>query len=430
MSTEPATAASGPALPAPYFESPDRRFRLYQGDCLALMPLMPEAAFDLIFADPPYFLSNGGITCHAGKMVSVHKGKWDESKGAEADHEFTLAWLRQCRRLLKPNGSIWVSGTHHIIHSVGFAMQRLGFKLLNDITWVKPNPPPNLSCRYFTHATETIIWAGRDKKCRHKFNYALMKRLNGDKQMKSVWQIEAPRREEKVFGKHPTQKPVALLQRIIAAASDENDLVLDPFSGSGTTGIAAARLGRPYMGVDLDSNFLDMTARRFVGVPQADSPERILAVVRAHAEAEPTPPALAQVLGVTERQVHYYRQAAMVLGLLRRLPSGWQTTQQGRALCGPDETETRRLLAGVILAHPLVTTAAARLRPLRDAQSRQEALARLLYLSTALSESTSQRRAQTLLAWLDWAQEMREGTPGLFHDIPPASEEPQDAAVA
>jgi site-specific DNA-methyltransferase (adenine-specific) len=154
-------------LPSPYFESADRRFRLYQGDCLALMPLMPEAAFDLIFADPPYFLSNGGITCHAGKMVPVHKGKWDESKGAEADHEFTLAWLRQCRRLLKPNGSIWVSGTHHIIHSVGYAMQRLGFKLLNDITWVKPNPPPNLSCRYFTHATETIIWAGRDRKCRY-----------------------------------------------------------------------------------------------------------------------------------------------------------------------------------------------------------------------------------------------------------------------
>lgn len=227
------------ALPPPYFESPDCRFRLYQGDCLQLMPLMPAETFDLIFADPPYFLSNGGITCHAGKMVSVHKGKWDESRGAEEDHRFTTAWLEACRRLLKPGGSIWVSGTAHIIHSVGYAMQRLGFKLLNDITWVKPNPPPNLSCRYFTHATETIIWAGRDKKCRHKFNYALMRRLSGGKQMTSVWTIEAPRREEKVFGKHPTQKSLALLERIIAAASDENDLVLDPFSGSGTTGIAA-----------------------------------------------------------------------------------------------------------------------------------------------------------------------------------------------
>jgi site-specific DNA-methyltransferase (adenine-specific) len=128
-------------LPSPYFESPDRRFRLYQGDCLDLMPRMPEASFDLIFADPPYFLSNDGITCHAGKMVSVNKGKWDQSKGPEADHEFTLRWLRECRRLMKPHGSIWVSGTAHIIHSVGYAMQRLGFKLLNDITWVKPNPP-------------------------------------------------------------------------------------------------------------------------------------------------------------------------------------------------------------------------------------------------------------------------------------------------
>jgi site-specific DNA-methyltransferase (adenine-specific) len=160
---------------------------------MELMPRMPEATFDLIFADPPYFLSNDGITCHAGKMVSVNKGMWDKSKGAAADHAFTLRWLSQCQRLLKPNGTIWVSGTMHVIHNVGFAMQELGFKLLNDITWVKPNPPPNLSCRYFTHATETIIWAGRDSKCRHRFNYALMKHLNGGRQMTSVWTVPAPR---------------------------------------------------------------------------------------------------------------------------------------------------------------------------------------------------------------------------------------------
>ncbi|MCX5685153.1 MAG: site-specific DNA-methyltransferase, partial [Planctomycetota bacterium] len=253
-----ALQSSAADLPQPYFESDDHRFRLYQGDCLQLMPRMPEAAFDLIFADPPYFLSNGGITCQAGKMVSVHKGKWDESKGAEADHEFTLRWLAECRRLLKPNGSIWVSGTAHIIHSVGYAMQQLGYKLLNDITWVKPNPPPNLSCRYFTHATETIIWAGRDKKCRHKFNYALMRRLNEGKQMLSVWRMDAPRREEKVFGKHPMQKPLGLLERIIAASTDENDLVLDPFSGSATTGIAAAKMGRPFFGIEMATSFLDM----------------------------------------------------------------------------------------------------------------------------------------------------------------------------
>jgi site-specific DNA-methyltransferase (adenine-specific) len=255
--------AARPPLPPPYFESPDKRFRLYQGDCLDLMPRMPEAAFDLIFADPPYFLSNDGITCHAGRMVSVNKGKWDQSKGAEADHAFTARWLSECRRLLKPDGGIWVSGTAHIIHSVGYAMQKLGFKLLNDITWVKPNPPPNLSCRYFTHATETVIWAGRDRRSKHKFNYALMKRLNRGKQMTSVWTIPAPGREEKVFGKHPTQKPVALLERIIAASTDENDLVLDPFSGSGTTGIAAARLRRLFVGIDVDPQYLEKAKKRY-----------------------------------------------------------------------------------------------------------------------------------------------------------------------
>ena len=150
-------------LPAPVYDDPKHHIRLYQGDCLELLALIPESTVDLIFADPPYFLSNGGITCHAGRMVSVNKGDWDKSKGPDANHEFNRAWLAACQRVLKPNGSIWVSGTAHVIHSVGFAMQQLGFKLLNDISWVKPNPPPNLSCRYFTHATETIIWAARTK---------------------------------------------------------------------------------------------------------------------------------------------------------------------------------------------------------------------------------------------------------------------------
>ena len=190
---------------------------------------------DLIFADPPYFLSNNGITCHAGRMVSVNKGEWDRSRGAEANHEFNRAWLAACQRVLKPNGAIWVSGTSHVIHSVGFAMQQLEFKLLNDITWVKPNPPPNLSCRYFTHATETLIWAAKNKRSRHKFNYALMRQHAGNKQMKSVWEIKPPERWEKRFGKHPAQKPVALLERILLASSNEGDVVLDPFLGGGTT---------------------------------------------------------------------------------------------------------------------------------------------------------------------------------------------------
>ena len=250
-------------MPDPYFQSKDGRFRLYQGDCLALLPDMPEESFDLVFADPPYFLSNGGITCHAGKMVSVNKGKWDRSRGFAGNYAFMKDWISACRRVMKPNGTIWISGTSHIIHVVGCVLDELGLKILNDITWVKPNPPPNLSCRYFTHATETVIWAGRAKKTKHKFNYQFMRRLAGDKQMKSVWTIKPPSRAEKVFGKHPTQKPLALLERIIAASSDENDMVLDPFSGSGTTGIAAARLHRKYIGIEIETEYLEKTKKRY-----------------------------------------------------------------------------------------------------------------------------------------------------------------------
>jgi site-specific DNA-methyltransferase (adenine-specific) len=249
-------------LPAPAFDDPKHHLRLYQGDCLEILPLIPENSIDLIFADPPYFLSNGGITCHAGKMVSVHKGDWDKSRGPDANHEFNRAWLSACQRVLKPNGTIWVSGTAHVIHSVGFAMQQLGFKLLNDISWVKPNPPPNLSCRYFTHATETIIWAAKNSKSRHTFNYKLMKEINRGKQMKSVWEIRPPEPWEKKFGKHPTQKPVALLERILLASSHEADLVLDPFSGSGTTLLAAFRLRRHALGCDLSADFLSLSLRR------------------------------------------------------------------------------------------------------------------------------------------------------------------------
>jgi site-specific DNA-methyltransferase (adenine-specific) len=217
---------------------------------------------DLIFADPPYFLSNGGITCHAGRMVSVNKGAWDRSRGPDANHDFNRAWLEACQCVLKPNGTIWVSGTSHVIHSVGFAMQQFGFKLLNDISWVKPNPPPNLSCRYFTHATETIIGAARSAASKHKFNYKAMRQEAGGKQMKSVWQIRPPEREEKAFGKHPTQKPLALLDRIIRASSDPSDLVLDSFSGSGTALLAALRLRRTAIGCELSGEYLMLSLRR------------------------------------------------------------------------------------------------------------------------------------------------------------------------
>jgi site-specific DNA-methyltransferase (adenine-specific) len=239
---------------------------LYQMNCIDLMDVLiekyPQGVFDMIFADPPYFLSNGGITCYAGKMTKVDKGKWDKSKGAEENHNFNLAWLSRCQKLLKKDGSIWVSGTHHVIYSVGFAMQQLGMKILNDIAWEKPNPPPNLSCRYFTHSTETIIWAAKNSNSKHCFNYDEMKKLNNGRQMKTVWTIPAPNGDEKIFGKHPTQKSLKLLERIILASTKEKDLIFDPFAGSSTTGVAAIKLNRLFVGCELENDYISLSIKR------------------------------------------------------------------------------------------------------------------------------------------------------------------------
>jgi len=195
-------------------------------------------------------------------MVSVNKGKWDKSRGIEENHKFTLEWLKSCQRVLKPNGTIWVSGTTHIIYTVGFAMQELGYKILNDIIWYKRNAPPNLSCRYFTHSTEIVLWAAKNEKSKHYFDYQLMRRMNNGKQMRNVWEISAPPAEEKKFGKHPTQKPVELLRRLILASTREGDLVLDPFCGSSTTGVAAVLLNRKYVGIDLEEEYLQLSEKR------------------------------------------------------------------------------------------------------------------------------------------------------------------------
>ncbi len=246
----------------PYFEDKKHRAILFKEDCFDVLPKLPENSIDMIFADPPYFLSNGGITCHAGKMVSVNKGKWDISKGIEENYIFTQRWLRECQRVLTPNGTIWVSGTSHIIYTVGSAMQTLGYKILNDIAWFKVNPPPNLSCRYFTHSTETIIWAAKNKNSRHFFNYGLMKKMNNNKQMLSLWSIKAPGPLEKIYGKHPTQKPLELLNRIVLASTKSGDIILDPFNGSGSTGIAALKENRQYIGVELNQSYLDVSIKR------------------------------------------------------------------------------------------------------------------------------------------------------------------------
>ena len=264
-SKSPGSSKSHSLVPiSPAFHDRKNHIEIFQGDCREILAVMPAESVDLIFADPPYFLSNGGITCHAGKMVSVNKGAWDKSQGAESNHEFNREWLAACQRVLKPNGGIWVSGTSHVIHSVGFAMQQLDFKLLNDVSWVKPNPPPNLSCRYFTHATETIIWAAKNKKSRHTFNYKLMREANAGKQMKSVWTIPPPETWEKRAGKHPAQKPVALIERILLASSNEGDLILDPFAGSGTSAVAAFRLSRQIISIEMESTSTNHAIRRIV----------------------------------------------------------------------------------------------------------------------------------------------------------------------
>jgi site-specific DNA-methyltransferase (adenine-specific) len=236
---------------------------LLLGDSLNILPQLKEGSFDLVFADPPYFLSNDGISCHAGKMVSVNKGSWDKGLGVEDKHSFNRAWIKECFRLLSQNGTIWISGTLHNIYSIGMALEQEGFKILNNITWQKKNPPPNLGCRCFTHSTETVLWAKKDlKKAKHLFHYDYMKALNESKQMKDVWTGGLTPRSEKAYGKHPTQKPEYLLERILLASTNEGFKVLDPFVGSGTTAVVAKKLGRFSTGIDSEQEYLDLAIKR------------------------------------------------------------------------------------------------------------------------------------------------------------------------
>lgn len=244
-----------------YYE--DKDFKLIQGDSLKILKSLKPRSIDMIFADPPYFLSSDGISCSGGKMVSVNKGEWDKSVSIEEKHKFNRKWIKLCYQILKDDGTIWVSGTMHNIYSVGMALEQEGFKIINNITWKKLNPPPNISCRAFVHSTETILWAKKNtKKVKHKFNYYLMRELNDGKQMKDVWETSLTKPSEKKCGKHPTQKPIEILERIILASTDEGDLILDPFNGSGTTGIVANRLNRGYIGIEKEKEYLDLTIRR------------------------------------------------------------------------------------------------------------------------------------------------------------------------
>ena len=244
-----------------FFKSNDKSFTLLKGDCIELLNQF-DFKFDMIFADPPYFLSNDGFSVQSGKMVSVNKGEWDRSNGFEKDNEFNFNWVKACREHLTDNGTIWISGTFHNIFSVAQMLTELDYKILNCITWAKTNPPPNLSCRYFTHSTEFIIWAKKNKKASHYFNYELMKSINGGTQMKDVWNLPAIAQWEKSCGKHPTQKPLALLTRIILASTKKNAWILDPFTGSSTTGIAANLLNRKFLGIDKEEEYLNISRNR------------------------------------------------------------------------------------------------------------------------------------------------------------------------
>ena len=243
---------------------------IIHGDALQILDEIKEESIDCIFADPPYFLSNDGVTCKGGKMVSVNKGDWDKSQGLKNDFEFTLTWLKKARRVLDKDGTIWVSGTHHNIHQVGFALQKLGYKILNEITWFKPNAPPNLSCKYFTHSHETLLWAAKSKNSNFTFNYQKMKQwpANKDKvrnkgtQMRSVWSIPLTPPSEKKHGKHPTQKPLELLRRCILSSTNKGDIVLDPFCGSGTTGVVSVNNQREFIGIERESDYIQVIQDR------------------------------------------------------------------------------------------------------------------------------------------------------------------------
>src|SRR5215204_1672480 len=239
---------------------------VYLADCMDLMKLIPPGSVDVVFADPPYRLSTGGVTVKSGRLAPVDKGAWDRSMGFAEDHRFNVRWLKEACRILKPDGTIWVTGTHHIIFSLGFALQSMNFKLINQITWAKPDPPPNVLHTAFTHAHETLLWASKSKGARHTFNYDLINGPDPASQISSVWHIPAVPGREKSHGRHPTQKPLRLLRRAVLASTAEGDLVFDPFCGSGTTGVAAKELERFFVGAETQEEYAELAGRRIGAV--------------------------------------------------------------------------------------------------------------------------------------------------------------------
>lgn len=232
---------------------------LYNNDCITIMKSFPNNKIDMIFADPPYFLSNGGLSIHSGKIVSVNKGEWDKVSNYDDISLFNYAWLSECYRILKVGGTIWVSGTMHNIFDVEKNLKKIGFKIINIIIWRKIDPPPLIYKNKFRFSYEFIIWASKGKN--KTFNYDNMFVINNS-EMTDVWDLPAVSMSEKKYGYHPTQKPECLLERIIIASTNEKDIVLDPFMGSGTTGSVAKRLNRYFIGIEKDTNYFNIAKQR------------------------------------------------------------------------------------------------------------------------------------------------------------------------
>lgn len=232
---------------------------LYNDECIKIMRTFPSCKIDMIFADPPYFLSNGGLSIHSGKVVSVDKGEWDKASNYDDISKFNYEWLSECFRLLKNGGTIWVSGTIHNIFNIKEHMDRIGYKIINIIIWHKVDPPPLIYKNKFKFSYEFIIFSskGRNK----TFNYNEMYRIENT-EMHDVWNITAVQMYEKKFGYHPTQKPECLLERIIISSTNEHDIVLDPFMGSGTTGYVAEKYNRRFIGIEKERKYFDIAKAR------------------------------------------------------------------------------------------------------------------------------------------------------------------------
>lgn len=252
-----------------FYKSKDNKFILFKGDTKEVLHQF-DSKVDVIFADPPYFLSNGGRKIQGNSIVSVNKGNWDIAKSPEYVDNFNKEWIEACKKVLKDNGTIWVCGTFHNIYSVEKCLKDAGFRIINIITWHKSDPTPTWGELHFNFSSEYIIWARKNPKAKHFFNYELMKEMNGGILMPDVWKLPTVGFWEKTCGKHPTQKPLRLLYRIILASTKPGDTILDPFAGSCTTGIAANLLDRKFIGIDQSEEYLNLGKRRKIDIENTD----------------------------------------------------------------------------------------------------------------------------------------------------------------